>query len=123
MVAGQLYSRIQLKVAGLLDAFWAPVYNRVDVGLTLTPVSADAGADITLLYPHSGQDISLHKSDLPHPLWPAPKQNSWSPFSLSGKDYVRVAGPGVYVGCAYRCKQPGEYIEDNFVYFVLVRTS
>ena len=65
----------------------------------------------------------LEKDDLPVSRWPEPDPNGWSPFSCSGKDYMRVIGPGVYVGCAYRCEKPGDYVETNFVYFILVRKT
>lgn len=60
--------------------------------------------------------------DLPSPLWPAPLADGWSPFSLGSQDYVRPAGPGVFVGCAYRGQQPAADLrEEDFVYFVIVR--
>lgn len=121
---GVLYSRVMLKISGGLDAFWYPSYNRVEVKLVTTPVQSDAGADIVFVYPTSAtQPLKLDKLSLPNPFWPAARQNMWSPFSLSARDYVRVVGPGVYVGCAYRCDKPGEYNEDNYVYFAIAKKS
>lgn len=61
---------------------------------------------------------------LPWGPWPDPDPATCSVSPLSGgpRDYLRVAGPGVYVGCAYR-EGPGsgEYREENFVYFVIAR--
>ncbi len=57
--------------------------------------------------------------------WPEPEPEVYGVSPLSGgpRDFVRVAGPGVYVGCAYRQGPgPGEYREENFVYFVIART-
>nr|ADI46821.1 MT0045f [Volvox carteri f. nagariensis] len=56
--------------------------------------------------------------------WPDPDPATYgkSPFSGGPRDYLRVAGPGVYVGCAYReGPGPGELREENFVYFLIVR--
>nr|BCL66212.1 hypothetical protein [Volvox reticuliferus]BCL66280.1 hypothetical protein [Volvox reticuliferus] len=56
--------------------------------------------------------------------WPDPDAVTYgrSPMSGATRDYLRVAGPGVYVGCAYReGPEPGELREENFVYFVVVR--
>eukprot|EP00983_Pelagomonas_calceolata_P079667 1154785-Pelagomonas_calceolata.AAC.3 len=38
-------------------------------------------------------------------------------------DYVRVAGPGVYVGCAYRKGLSGQYSKDDCLFFMLVRQA
>ncbi|PNH09124.1 hypothetical protein TSOC_004293 [Tetrabaena socialis] len=65
------------------------------------------------------------KDDLPRGgLWPAPEPeaNAVSPFSGGGRDFMRVAGPGVYVGCAYAAGPEGPDLrEENFVYFALAR--
>jgi len=37
------------------------------------------------------------------------------------RDFVRVAGPGVYVGCAYRRSAAGQYSKDDCTFFMLVR--
>jgi hypothetical protein len=41
------------------------------------------------------------------------------------RDFIRVAGPGVLVGCAYRIVTPGQKVpnEEDSLYFVLVRKS
>lgn len=123
---------------------WEPLYCRVHVELTLTPLPADAGADILFLYPADPLAQEQEEQDagddgegegegsgalfaplpLPSPLWPAPQPAAYpvSPFGGGTRDYVRVAGPGLYVGCAYR-EGPGrgEYRPENCVYFALVR--
>ncbi len=109
----------------------------------------DAGADLTLEYPYPDPDASfngwldpetaLTVEQLPDSSWPAPdpEASCGSPFSQSPRDYLRVAGPGVYVGCAYRPRGGGEaagreeggsaegrrpeYNEEDCVYFCLVR--
>jgi hypothetical protein len=113
---------------GPLDAWWLPVYARVDVELSLTPVQADAGADIVFVYPSAGQPLDLQPQHLPAQRWPSPRSSSQSPFSLGPKDYVRPVGPGVYVGCGYRrsddgrgAATPASYVETDFVWFLLVR--
>ncbi len=118
-----LHCHTAIKWRGPLYRRWLPCYSRVDVGLALTPLQADAGADITMVYPGNGQPAVLAKADLPQGWWPDPKPSVWSPFSLSERDYVRVAGPGVYVGCAYRSTRPGQMLEDDFVYFVIARVE
>lgn len=123
--SGKLHSRVALGLAGPFETFWAPIYNTVDVTLTLTPVEADAGADLVVCYPWAdagGRPLDLTKRDLPSPLWPPPRGGaSWSPFSRSGRDYVRVAGPGVLVGCAYGADEEGVLQEEGFVYFAMAR--
>lgn len=122
---GRLHSRVALGLAGPLEAFWAPIYNTVDVSLCLTPVEADAGADMTICYPwtdEGGRPLGLEAGDLPSRLWPAPRKGpSWSPFSRSGRDYARLAGPGLIVGCAYGADDSGALTEDGFVYFAMAR--
>ena len=142
-------------------------YCRLDLGLALTPVRRDAGAELTLAWPSPDDpDLGgLTRWDLPPgKRWPAPERWSddwkkvrggrkggrgwlarllggggggeeggekdddddeaaaegWSPFSWTDRDYVRPAGPGVYVGCGYRPTQ-GLMVEDQFVWFVLAR--
>lgn len=121
--SGELYSRLHMQLNAWVDSFWMPIYSKLDISLTLTPVQADAGADMTMVYPAQGKSLGLKKEHLPSPLWPAPSDKMWSPFSLGRRDYLRVAGPGVYVGCAYRCERPKELVEDNFIYFILVRKN
>lgn len=128
-----LHSRVNFNLPGvlkLLKPLTPPIYNRVEIGLTLTPSSADAGADGCITYPadpvllqqQQAAGVALSKDDLPNALWPAPlKTASWSPLSFGGRDYLRAAGPGFYVGCAYRKDEQGNFDEDEHVYFALVR--
>lgn len=71
----------------------------------------------------AGVEWGLGAQHLPDRSWPEPEPLGWSPFSQSGKDYVRVIGPGVYVGCAYRTEpeRPNDLVETNFVYFIFAR--
>eukprot|EP00798_Chlamydomonas_sp_ICE-L_P003313 gene3313-13340_t len=87
---------------------------------------------------------NLSSADMPYASWAEPTAISWSPFSLSGKDYVRVVAPGVYVGCAYRKAEAaksfidekgvmqnkgklmggeGDFKEEDFVYFLMIRKT
>lgn len=124
---GKLHSRVALNLAGPLETFWAPIYNTVDVSLTLTPVEADAGADVVFSYPwtdEASRPLDLARRDLPSAVWPAPRRGAgWSPFSRSGRDYARVAGPGVLVGCAYAAGEDGILSEEGFVYFAMARVA
>ncbi|GFR43217.1 hypothetical protein Agub_g4237, partial [Astrephomene gubernaculifera] len=156
----RVYGKLELQLLGPLYRWWEPLYSRLHVQLCLTPLPADAGADLTLLYPADplcsglaadqaaaglqglgalpqqgvldGLDASevgwelLGPESLPpgRPLWPAPDPGAVpvSPFSGGSRDYLRAAGPGVYVGCAYvEGPREGELREENFVYFVIVR--
>lgn len=117
---GELHGRCVLKMWNRMDMWWVPIYHQVHVGLTLTPLEADAGADAVFRYPRAGS-WQLEKGDLPDARWPTPHLESWSPFSLDDQDYVRVIAPGVYVGCAYRQAVNAEDDTDQFIYFVLVR--
>lgn len=130
--AGRLYSRVSLNLLGPLSAWWLPAYARVDVELSLTPVAADAGADLVLCYPAAGEPpLQLASAgDVPAG-WPDPRacRGRASPFSLGARDYVRPVGPGVYVGCGYRSREgegvragsPASYVETDAVWFLLVR--
>jgi hypothetical protein len=133
---GRLHCHVAPKLRGPLYRAWLPCYSRVDVGLALTPLQADAGADLVMQYappqPRDavanpgapGQAAVLGRDELPPGWWPAPKAGAWSPFSLGPRDYVRVAGPGLYVGCAYRSDAPGaQLLEEDFVYFAMARVS
>jgi hypothetical protein len=46
----ELHARLVLPLAGPIDCWWWPCYCRVRVGLTLAPVEAHAGADMTFEY-------------------------------------------------------------------------
>ncbi|KAI8467633.1 MAG: hypothetical protein J3K34DRAFT_523614 [Monoraphidium minutum] len=124
---GKLHSRVALRLAGPFETFWAPIYNTVDVSLTLTPVEADAGADLVFAYPWTdpvSRPLDLSRSDLPSGVWPAPRRGpSWSPFSRGGRDYARAAAPGVLVGCGYAAGADGGLTEDEFVYFAMARVG
>lgn len=65
----------------------------------------------------------LLESQLPNDRWPAPDlaESCGSPFSVGPRDYLRVAAPGLYVGCAYRSSGDGLYSEDQCVYFAIAR--
>jgi hypothetical protein len=39
------------------------------------------------------------------------------------RDYVRVVGPGVYVGCSYRVGEKGVVLKDKCIYFMLARSA
>ncbi len=126
----QLHSRVVIGGCARWLNGWltSPVYNSVDIDLTLTPLASDAGADVTVSFTASedgSKPLGLGKGDLPGTLWPAPSKDVWSPFSRSGRDYMRPAGPGVYVGCAYRRAEAKEgeplapLAETDCVYFML----
>lgn len=109
-----------------------PIYSRMEIGLALTPTTTDAGADACIVYPFDqallqqkqAAGVALSAADLPSKLWPAPSvAPGWSPLSFTERDYVRVAGPGFYVGCAYRRGEKGELLDDEHVYFALVKTG
>jgi len=123
--SGALYARLQLRWLLGLDAPASPSYCRVDVGLVTTPAAADAGADMTLAFAAPGAPaLELGVGDLPERGWPAPRAGAWSPFSFSPRDYVRVAGPGIYVGCGYRAEAPGGALnEEDFVFFAFARET
>eukprot|EP00879_Flechtneria_rotunda_P030997 GHRR01033797.1.p1 GENE.GHRR01033797.1~~GHRR01033797.1.p1 ORF type:complete len:175 (-),score=20.86 GHRR01033797.1:295-753(-) len=133
LCAGLLHSRLLLNLPGplrVLNLLSPPVFNRAEIGLTLVPKAADAGADVCLTYPvdpaklleQQAAGVALNKEDLPSPVWPTPSKGpSWSPLSFTGRDYMRAAGPGFYVGCAYRKDEEGNYSDEEHVYFALVR--
>ena len=55
------------------------------------------------------EDLQLEGPQLPRTAWPAPR-SQLPPFAGGWTDYVRVAGPGVYVGVGLRTEpgwQPG----------------
>lgn len=121
---GAIYSHVRWQIWGLLHSSWVPLYNRLQLGPVLTPLQRDAGADGLLVYSSGDQEgIGLSHSQLPLPWWPRPPAASAgvSPFSGTGQDYLRAVGPGVYVGCGYTAGPQGDLLEDDFVYFLLMR--
>lgn len=132
MPAGLLHSRTLLDLGPLASLLTPPIYSRMEIGLALTPTTTDAGADACIVYPFDqtllqqkqAAGVALSAADLPSKLWPAPSlAPGWSPLSFTERDYVRVAGPGFYVGCAYRRGEKGELLDDEHVYFALVKTG
>lgn len=100
----------------------------MNIELELTPIEIDAGADLTLVYPIQDpkqQKVdstwTLEKRDLPNRSWPAPRMTAVSPFSKSSRDFVRLVGPGVYVGCGYQADRKGVLCDEDFVYFLMIR--
>lgn len=100
----------------------------MNIELELTPVESDAGADLTFVYPiqdlkqqKAGSTWTLEKRDLPNRSWPAPRMTVVSPFSNSPRDFVRLVGPGVYVGCGYQADRKGAFCDEDFVYFLMIR--
>ena len=109
----------------------------------------DAGADLTFEFPFPsspdlngwlGTDAELLPGHLPDSSWPRPDNlaelgGAGSPFSGGPRDYLRVAGPGLFVGCAYRPSSSGGgltggggtaaavYNEEDCVYFVMARKT
>jgi hypothetical protein len=61
----ELHSRVVLPLVGPIDCWWWPCYCRVRVGLTLTPVEKDAGADMTFEYTCFGAPSSAAKAEPP----------------------------------------------------------
>lgn len=129
---GLLHSRVLLDLGPLAGLLTPPIYNRVEIGLALTPLTTDAGADACIVYPFDQAvlrqkleaGIALTAADLPSKLWPAPSlAPGWSPLSFTERDYLRVAGPGFYVGCAYRRDEKGDLLHDEHVYFALVKSG
>lgn len=127
-----LHSRLLLNLGPFTSWLTPPIYNRVEVGLSLTPASTDAGADAVLVYPldeklqqqRQAAGIALELADLPSKLWPAPSPlTNWSPLSFTERDYLRVAGPGFYVGCAYRRDDKGNLMDEENVYFALAKVD
>jgi hypothetical protein len=131
-VPGLLHSRLLLDLGPLAGLLTPPIYNRFEIGLQLTPAATDAGADACIVYPFDEAvlrqkleaGIALTAADLPSKMWPAPAPvPGWSPLSFTERDFVRVAGPGFYVGCAYRRGENGDLLDDEHVYFALVKTG
>jgi hypothetical protein len=131
---GLLHSRLLLKTGPLSSLFTPPMYSRLEIGLTLTPSASDAGADAALVYPFDeatlaqrrAAGVALTPEDLPPSTlsWPPPLPGpAWSPLSFGERDYLRVAGPGFYVGCAYRANEAGQLLDEERVFFGLVRTT
>jgi hypothetical protein len=123
---------VLLDLGPLASFLTPPIYNRVEIGLSLTPLSTDAGADACIVYPFDAAmlqqkqqaGVALTAADLPSKTWPAPSPGpGWSPLSFQERDYIRVAGPGFYVGCAYRRDAKGGLLDDECVYFALVKTQ
>ena len=150
-ISGDVIGRFILPFIGSINKWWgAPCYVRVKLDLTLTPIQHDSGADFTFEYPslvdkdlngwlvqeEGGEEgdvkFFLDSSHLPFVgTWPDPKKQmeevvegrGGSPLgSNSPRDYLRPAGPGVYVGCAYPSRDGGKtYNEEDCVYFMMVR--
>jgi hypothetical protein len=147
---GDIVGRFILPLLGPIEKWWEPPYYlRVKLDLTLTPIpQRDAGADFTFEFPsltsedlngwliregEEGQErarLFLESSHLPNDSWPDPKRQmeevangkGCSPLSHSPRDYLRAAGPGVYVGCAYPSRDDGAtYNEEDCVYFCIIR--
>lgn len=76
-----------------------------------------------------GQPMLLPEH-LPDRAWPWPNMEEavgGSPLSRSAKDYLRPAGPGLLVGCAYRARIGTggalQYNEEDCVFFALARRT
>ncbi|KAL6749998.1 hypothetical protein V8C86DRAFT_2824454 [Haematococcus lacustris] len=143
---GLMFARTTMQLVGPVPCWWQASYCAVNTELVLTPSSLDAGADITCDYTTrhgsldqsseggsdesqqeepdqemGGQPTGLSDMDLPSTQWPWPPDSELSPITNTQRDYIRIAGPGVYVGCGYTS---GDTSEDAAcTYFMLVRAS
>ncbi len=75
-----------------------------------------------------GQGEQLTAADLPDKGWPKPQPDGmWppSPFSSTFSDFVRVVGPGMYVGCGYPLAAGGGGMPDKdaCVHFLMARKA
>ncbi|GFH20099.1 uncharacterized protein HaLaN_17168 [Haematococcus lacustris] len=123
---GLMFARTTMQLVGPVPCWWQASYCAVNTELVLTPSSLDAGADITCDYTTrhgsldqsseggsdesqqeepdqemGGQPTGLSDMDLPSTQWPWPPDSELSPITNTQRDYIRIAGPGVYVGCGY----------------------
>ena len=144
--------RVVFPLWGPLDRWWIPCYTRLNLSLVLTPIKEDAGADLTFEFPFPsppdlngwapGSETDLLPEHLPDSSWPPPADPTeafGSPFSGGERDYLRVIGPGLFVGCAYRGRPRASgasaaavgslspsssglvYNEEDCVYFAIAR--
>ncbi|KAJ9526635.1 hypothetical protein QJQ45_017599, partial [Haematococcus lacustris] len=144
--SGLMFARTTMQLVGPVPCWWQASYCAVNTELVLTPSSLDAGADITCDYTTrhdsldqssesssdesqqeepdqemGGQPTGLSDMDLPSTQWPWPPDNELSPITNTRRDYIRIAGPGVYVGCGYTSGDTNE--DAACTYFMLVRAN
>lgn len=100
----QLYGRVVHNNVIGNRVYPGPLYFKVAVGSSLIPIYRN-------MYPNSGSmcdmvfsySLGLSDLDILEPLsvenrWPKPRKENPKPFNMGFTDYIRVAGPGVYVG-------------------------
>lgn len=66
--------------------------------------------------------LGLGDDDIPRPGWPRPRRQR-RPFDAGYTEYVRAAGPGVFVGVGYRTRAAGSGVPlvPSPLHFVMAR--
>eukprot|EP00887_Chlorella_sp_A99_P003013 scaffold9.g3013.t1 len=106
---GGMFGRVLLG-KGPLAAWLYPLYFRMEAGPAVVPLSQDL-CDFTLEYLDPAE-LGLAPDDIPRSHWPRPRVQL-APFGERWTDYVRMAGPGVYVGAGMglqRDSQPLHFV-------------
>jgi hypothetical protein len=78
-----------------------PLYFRAQVGSAFVPLISDT-CDLVLSYELETESLADIGSVASGYGWPAPKAVSPVPFNNRFTDYIRVVGPGVFVGLGYQ---------------------
>ena len=66
--------------------------------------------------------LALSEADIPSRSWPRPRRPR-RPFDAGYTDFIRAAGPGVFVGLGYRTRAPGSGVPlvPSPLHFVMAR--
>jgi hypothetical protein len=110
-----------------------PLYFKVAVGSALIPLYgnmySDSGSmcDVVLSYSLEWSDFNVLESLSVENKWPKPRKKNPNPFNMGYTDYIRVAGPGVYVGMGLQESNSGN-LKSRFniiprpLFFIMIAT-
>lgn len=101
-----------------------PMYFMVtDIGKVVVPALYEL-CDMKLEYPENQGNIPGLQG-IPRSAWPRPGGMLRAPFNKSFTDYIRVAGPGVYVGMGYRTEGHGSGVPliPSPLYFIMAKSK
>ena len=82
-----------------------PLYFKAQVGSAFVPLISDT-CDLVLSYELDTDALGDISSVASAYGWPAPRASNPGPFNNRFTDYIRVVGPGVFVGLGYQEDQP-----------------
>lgn len=114
-----VYGRVIHNSALRNRVYPGPLYLKCTVGTATIPVLNDL-CDMKIEYINP-DELPFTSDDIPKSAWPRPREPPF-PFNKGYTDYIRAAGPGVFVGVGFRTEEMDKGLWPN-LYFVMANAN